>query len=60
MITKEKLHKHIDTFPDEMTFEEAIERLAFISKVENRINEANEGNVLSHKEAKKKLSKWLK
>jgi predicted transcriptional regulator len=60
MITKEKLHKHIETFPDKMTFEEAIERLAFISKVEKRIHEANKGEVLSHEEAKKKLSKWLK
>lgn len=60
MVTKEKLHKHIDTFPDEMTFSEAMERLAFITQLEERIQEADKGDVVSHIEAKKKLSKWLK
>ena len=33
-ITKEKLIKHIDDFPDEITIEEVIERLIFIEKLE--------------------------
>lgn len=60
MVTKEQLHKYIDTFPDEMTFSEAMERLAFITKLEERIQKAENGEIVSHLEAKEKLSKWLK
>ena len=35
IITKEKLKKHIDDFPDEISIEEVIERLIFIEKLLN-------------------------
>ncbi|SOE21664.1 hypothetical protein SAMN06298216_2121 [Spirosomataceae bacterium TFI 002] len=60
MITKERLHEHIDKLPDEMTIEEAIEKLLFISKLEERIQEADRNETVTYKEAEKQLSKWLK
>ena len=37
MITKEKLLTHIETFPDNMSIDELIDRLIFVEKLEERL-----------------------
>ncbi len=58
--TKEKLFQILETLPDETTAEEAMERILFMAKVEKGMLQADEGDSLSHFEARKSLSKWLR
>jgi len=58
--TKEKIIKAITELPDEMTIEDAMERLYFLYKVEKGLQQANEGKKISHDQAKKRMQKWLK
>ena len=60
MITKTKLHQAIDTLPENMTIDQAIEELILLDKIEQGINDADKGNVYTTEEVKNKLNKWLK
>lgn len=60
MLTKEKIKKTIDSLPDNFTIEEVIEELIVIDKIEQGLNDVEEGNVYSTEEVRKKLDKWLK
>lgn len=57
--TKEKVLKAIRELPDEMTIEDAMERLYFLYKIEKGLQQANSGQKITHKEAKERLRKWL-
>lgn len=56
---KEKVLQAIRELPDEMTIEEAMERLYFLYKIEKGLRQADSGQKISHAEAKKRLQKWL-
>lgn len=60
MTTKDKVLKTINDLPRNASIEDAMERLYFLHKVENGIEQANSGKKVSHVEAKKRLKKWLK
>ena len=60
MIKKEQILQTIDQFPDDIPLEDFIERLVVIQKIDKGLEDIKEGRVYSHKEAKKKLNKWLK
>ena len=55
MITKEKLKKHIETFPDELSIDELIERLIFVEKLEDRIAQSERNETLSEQELKSEM-----
>lgn len=55
MITKTKLLKYIQKFPEEMSMEELIEKLLFVEKLEKRLAESDRGEVISEEELKKKM-----
>lgn len=59
-ITKEKLHKHIDEFPDEISIDEVIERLIMIEKLETRIKESEGKDTVSEEDLKKEMGEWFK
>jgi len=59
MITKEKLKKHIEKFPDEMSIDELIDRLVFVEKLENRISQSINGETISDEELKIEMEKWF-
>jgi hypothetical protein len=59
MITKEKLKKHIEKFPDVMSIDDLIERLVFVEKLENRILQSNNGETISDEELKIEMEKWF-
>lgn len=46
--------------PEETSFEQAMERLHLVAKIEKGLRQMEEGNVVSHEEARESLSKWLK
>jgi|APHig2749369809_1036254.scaffolds.fasta_scaffold350554_1 hypothetical protein len=58
-ITKEKLHKQIDEFPDEISIDEVIERLIMIEKLETRIKESDENDTISEEDLKKEMGQWF-
>jgi predicted transcriptional regulator len=60
MLTKEKLHFTIDQLPDNLTIDQVIEEIILLDKIEQGINDADEGRVFTTDEVKDKLNKWLK
>lgn len=58
-ITKEKLHKQIDEFSDEISIDEVIERLIMIEKLETRIKESDENDTISEEDLKKEMGQWF-
>ena len=61
MITleKEKTMESLHDLPKRTTVEEAMERLYLLAKIEKGITQADEGQCISHEEAKEKMKKWL-
>ena len=57
--TKEKVIKAINDLPDDAEFEDAMERLLLLAKVERGIQQADSGGTFSHDEVKRRVSKWL-
>ena len=60
MTVKEKAKKTIDRLPNEAAFDDIIHALYIKAKFEHGENEIREGKGISHKEAKKRLQKWVK
>jgi hypothetical protein len=58
--TKEQVLKAIQELPQDATFEDAMERLYLLYKVERGIKQADAGQKISQEEAKKRMNKWLK
>jgi len=59
-ITKEKLQKQIDEFPDEISIDEVIERLIMIEKIETRIQESENNETISENDLKNEMQEWFK
>ncbi|NNF33384.1 MAG: hypothetical protein HKN68_04710 [Saprospiraceae bacterium] len=59
MITKEKLYKQIESFPDELEIEELIERLLLIDKLEKRKIESDNDDTVSEGELDNEIKGWL-
>lgn len=50
----------IKNLPDEASFDDIMEKLYFIQKIEAGLKDIEEGRVHSHEEVKKRLARWLK
>ncbi|UFH32830.1 hypothetical protein LNP04_03690 [Chryseobacterium sp. C-71] len=59
-ITKEKLQKQIDEFPDEISIDDVIERLIMIEKIETRIQESENNETISEENLKTEIEQWFK
>jgi hypothetical protein len=57
---KEKIVKAVQELPSDATFEDAMERLYYLCKIETGIRQADAGQTVSHENAKKRMEKWLK
>jgi len=57
---KEVIVNAVQSLPEDASFEEAMERLYLLSKVERGLQQADEGQTIPHEEAIKRLDKWLK
>jgi predicted transcriptional regulator len=60
MTTKQKVIKAVQALPDDASFEDAMERLLFMAKVEKGLQQADAGQTISHEKVKKTMKKWLK
>jgi len=52
---REQILNALETLPPEATFEEAIERLVFLAKIEAGLAELDAGNDVPHDEARRRL-----
>ena len=60
MLTKQNLIQTRDTLPNSFTIDELPDKLIFIEKVNEGLEQSIKGKSVSKKETEKKLSKWLK
>ena len=57
---KQNAIKAIEQLSDESTFEDIMEQLLFMQKVEEGLEDIRQGRVVSHEDVKKQLAQWLK
>ncbi len=57
---KDQILKAIQDLPDDATVESAMERLYLLYKIEQGIEQADQGQVVSQEEAKRRMEQWLK
>ncbi|MFB2973917.1 hypothetical protein ACE1CD_33555 [Aerosakkonema sp. BLCC-F183] len=55
---KDKILKVVEEMSPDVTFEEVMERLYFLYKVEQGLKQIETGDIISHTEAKKRIKKW--
>jgi len=60
MLTKEKLSKTINNLPDKFTIDELIDKLIFMEKVEQGLQQSDQGKVVSNEDVKLMIDKWSK
>ena len=53
-----KILKTVEEMPQDVSFEEVMERLYFLYKVEKGLQQVESDNILSHQQAKQNLKKW--
>jgi predicted transcriptional regulator len=50
----------IENLPDDSSFEDIMELLFFLQKVESGLKDIDDGKVISHEDVKKRLDRWLR
>ena len=60
MITKAQIIDTLQGLPNKMTLDQLIDKMIFVEKVQNGLDDSKTGKVFSKEQTKKKLSKWLK
>jgi predicted transcriptional regulator len=50
----------VERLEDDVSFEDIIYELYVLEKIQRGMKDAEEGRVVSHAEAKQRLSRWLK
>jgi predicted transcriptional regulator len=58
--TKQKLLQAIQDLPDDATFEDAMQRLLFLAKIDCGLQQADAGQTIPHAQVKEQMAKWLK
>jgi predicted transcriptional regulator len=59
MTAKEEILELMKQIPDDLTVDEALERLQLLYDVHKGLEEAERGEVVSHEQAKKMIEEWL-
>lgn len=59
MISKNNLQRYIEDFPYELSIDELIDRLVFIDKLENRLKESENNEVMTDEDVKSEMKKWF-
>lgn len=54
-----QVKKHLESFPEEFSIDELIEKLLFFEKLENRIKESNRNQVISEESLKTDMQEWF-
>lgn len=59
MLTKEKIISGIQKLPDSVTIDEVLDHIVLLEKIENGLDQADKGQVLSEEEMDEKINKWF-
>ncbi len=59
MLTKARLKKEIEKFPEEFTLDELIEKLLIIEKIDKGEKQSKNGETISEEELDKEIEKWF-
>ena len=60
MTTKQKVIKAVQNLPANATYEDAMERLLVLAKIDRGLKQLEAGETISHQKMKLKMRKWLK
>ncbi|KPQ09240.1 hypothetical protein [Algoriphagus formosus] len=60
MIKKNQLIETIESFPEEFTLEELVDKLILLDKIEKGNSDSIEDNTLSEVELEEEMKKWFK
>ena len=60
MDKKQQILKAIAALPDDTNVEEAMDRLYLLYKIERGIRQADNGELISQEEARRRMERWLK
>ena len=60
MTTKQKVINAVQSLPKNASYEDAMERLLLMAKIEKGLQQADAGHTLSHSLVKQKMKRWLK
>lgn len=60
MDSKQQILEAMEALPDNAGFDDAMERLYLLYKIERGIEQADEGQLISQEEAELRMAKWLK
>ena len=59
MTTKQKVIRAVQNLPDDASFQDAMERLLFLAKIERGLQQADSGQTIAHEKVKQRMKKWL-
>ncbi len=59
MLSKERLRKEIEKFPEKFSIDELIEKLILIEKVQEGEKQSEKGEIISEKALDKEIEKWF-
>ncbi|WP_046757450.1 hypothetical protein [Kordia jejudonensis] len=60
MLTKSKLREQIESFPEEFSIDELVERLILVEKIDRGNTQSENGEVISEAELDNEIEKWFK
>jgi len=60
MITKDALMQTIKDLPDKFSFDDLLDRVILLQKIEIGLEQSQSGQIKTTGQAKEKLKKWLK
>jgi predicted transcriptional regulator len=60
MTTREKVIRAVEDLPEDASFEDVMERLLLLAKIERGIQQADSGQTVTHSQVKERMAKWLK
>ena len=60
MLTKTFLKQQIDSFPEQFSIDQLVERLILIEKIETGNKQSENGEIISESDLNKEIDKWFK
>lgn len=60
MTTKQKVLQAVQGLPDDVSIEDAIQRLVLLAKIDRGVEQADAGQTMAHSQVRDKMAKWLK
>lgn len=60
MLTKTTLKQQIDSFPEQFSIDQLVERLILIEKIDNGNKQSENGEIVSESDLNKEIDQWFK